>query len=388
MEISLEDDERTLTMVEDLCGEDVAGNASSLSPAPLADNRDAAAADTSSKSVKDNKEKILTELEDAMAKITVVHADLGEFFAIQQKSRFLVSREKLLELAGDKCKFTVDDHVCGGELHFHTQEVGTVLEITCSCDNNHFRKWTSSEVLDYKNNNRVFVNDSMLAASVIVSGNNYAKFKLLCQALGLSLISESTFLRFQKHCAAPVVEEVWRDMNNVVKQVFKAYEDICLCGDGRNDSPGHSARYCVYTLMEHFTNAIIDFEVIDKRETGGNSTTTEKEALRRLLENLVTVFPFDELTTDASPTVIKLVRDLKGELRTCRFLHHRQTVVTVFVMSLLCQYNSFHIYQGLSLLRARKNGNKVAFNERLENTLRIWIITLLIKLNTVQFTCI
>ena len=336
MEISVEDDERTLTMVEDLCSEDVAGNSSCHLPAPLADDDwDAAAgaaaagaaaagaaaagaaaavADTSSKSVKDNKEKILTQLEEAMKKLTAVNADLVEFITIQQKSRFLVSKEKLLELAGDKCKVTVDNHVCGRELRFITREVGTVLEITCSCENNHFSKWTSSEVLDYKNNNRIYVNDSMLAASVIVSGNNYAKFKLLCQALGLSLISESTFLRFQKHCAAPVVEEVWRDMNNVVKEVFKAYEGICLCGDGRNDSPGHSARYCVYTLMEHFTNAVIDFEVIDKRETGGNSTTMEKEALRRLLENLVTVFPFDELTTDASSTVIKLVRDLKGEL--------------------------------------------------------------------------
>jgi len=45
----------------------------------------------------------------------------------------------------------------------------------------------------------------------------------------LSLINQSTFLHFQKHCPAPVVEEVWRDMNNVVKQIFKAYEDICLC---------------------------------------------------------------------------------------------------------------------------------------------------------------
>ena len=207
----------------------------------------------------------------------------------RQKSRFLVSKEKLLELAGVKCKVTVDDHTCGKELNFNTREVGTVIEITCSCDNNHFSKWTSSEVLDYKNNNRIYVNDSMLAASVIVSGNNYGKFKLLCQALGLSLISESTFLRFQKHCAAPVVEEVWRDMNNVVKEVFKAYEDICLCGDGRTYSPGHSVRYCVYTLMEHFTSAVIYFEVIDKQETGGNSTTMEKEALRRLLENLVTI---------------------------------------------------------------------------------------------------
>ena len=37
------------------------------------------------------------------------------------------------------------------------------------------------------------------------------------------------------------MEEVWRDMNNVVKQVFKVYQNICLCGDGRNDSLGHSA---------------------------------------------------------------------------------------------------------------------------------------------------
>lgn len=81
------------------------------------------------------------------------------------------------------------------------------------------------------------------------------------------------------------MEEVWRDMNNVVKEVFKAYEDICLCGDGRTYSPGHSVRYCVYTLMEHFTSAVIYFEVIDKQETGGNSTTMEKEALRRLLGN-------------------------------------------------------------------------------------------------------
>jgi len=69
VKISLEDDERTLTMVEDLCSEDVAGNASSLLPARLADDKDAAAAPghTSNKGVKVNKEKVLTELEEAMA---------------------------------------------------------------------------------------------------------------------------------------------------------------------------------------------------------------------------------------------------------------------------------------------------------------------------------
>ena len=66
--------------------------------------------------------------------------------------------------------------------------------------------------------------------------------------------------------------------------------------------------------MEHFTNIVVDLEVIDRRETGGNSTGVEKEALRKLLERMVTIFPFHELTTDASPTIIKLVRDLKGGL--------------------------------------------------------------------------
>lgn len=57
---------------------------------------------------------------------------------------------------------------------------------------------------------------------------------------------------------------------------------------------------------------VVDFEVVDKRETGGNSTTMEMEALRRLLKRMATGFSFDELTTEASPSIIKLVRDLKG----------------------------------------------------------------------------
>ena len=66
-------------------------------------------------------------------------------------------------------------------------------------------------------------------------------------------------------------------------------------------------------MLEHFTSAVVDFKVIDKWETGGNSTTMEKEAMRRLLEKLAGVFPFLELTTDASPSAIKLVRELKGK---------------------------------------------------------------------------
>ena len=54
------------------------------------------------------------------------------------------------------------------------------------------------------------------------------------------------------------------------------------------------------------------FEILDSRETGGNSVAMEREGLRRLLERLSKTLPFSELVTDASTTIMKLVRETKG----------------------------------------------------------------------------
>ena len=265
-----------------------------------------------SKQVEENKRNILVALQSSFNDLTNIGEELRNFAMLHERSRYIVSLEKLLELAGSKCCFEVNGLPCHTVLTHSSNKVGGNVEVTSRCVNGHSKKWVSSEVLSDKKCQPVYLNDSLLPAAILVSGNNYEKFGLLCKALGLNIVSKNTFLRFQKHCAAPVIEEVWGEMNELVKKAFKDFEGVCLCGDGQNDSPGHSARYCVYTIMEHFTTVVVDFEVVDKRETGGNSTTMEKEALRRLLERMATVFPFDELTTDASPSIIKLVRDLKG----------------------------------------------------------------------------
>ncbi|KAK3751371.1 hypothetical protein QZH41_010466 [Actinostola sp. cb2023] len=64
--------------------------------------------------------------------------------------------------------------------------------------------------------------------------------------------------------------------------------------------------------MDHFLHTIIDITVVDKREAGGASTTMEKMALKRLLERMMVKLHLSELTTDASATIMKLVRDLKA----------------------------------------------------------------------------
>jgi len=41
---------------------------------------------------------------------------------------------------------------------------------------------------------------------------------------------------------------------------------VTLIGDGRCDSPGHSAKYCTYTFMEPESGKIVDSEVISVTE--------------------------------------------------------------------------------------------------------------------------
>ena len=49
----------------------------------------------------------------------------------------------------------------------------------------------------------------------------------------------------------------------------------CLTGDGRNDSPGHCARYCCYFVIDQFVKVIVDLEFMDCREVKGISTNME-----------------------------------------------------------------------------------------------------------------
>jgi hypothetical protein len=90
-------------------------------------------------------------------------------------------------------------------------------------------------------------------------------------------------------------------------------ESIILCGDGRNDSPGHCAKYCTYVMMEQILNVIVDLEIIDKREVGGISTNMEVFGLRKLLERIVGKLVINEFVSDASTAVIALVRKMKGK---------------------------------------------------------------------------
>ena len=78
-----------------------------------------------------------------------------------------------------------------------------------------------------------------------------------------------------------------------------------FCGDGRCDSPGKSAKYCTYSMMESESNKISHIETIDKREVNLKSPNMEREAFKRSTEYLISRgIKITEVVTDASTAVI------------------------------------------------------------------------------------
>ena len=86
-------------------------------------------------------------------------------------------------------------------------------------------------------------------------------------------------------------------MENWLKISNKTFDFI---GDGRNDSPGHCAQYCSYSLMDNTTKRILTLQTIDKRMTGRKSAAMEKVGFQAAMADLkakgVTVV---EVVTDA-----------------------------------------------------------------------------------------
>lgn len=224
---------------------------------------------------------------------------------LSQKQKVIATLDKVMELIPKQCK------ICGEIVTVQHTMSGAVVTIQWNCTYGHADSWTSSEVLAVKNNQKVYVNNVQLCAAILLSGNNFQKFNFFAKFLGLSSISESLFCRVQKLYCHPAIQNLWSNVKEAIHGHLPS-TDVTLAGDGRNDSPGHTARYCVYTLMEESSKLVVDLEVVDKRETGGKSAAMEKIALSRLLRRLKDVIAISHLVTDASTSVKVLVRDMKG----------------------------------------------------------------------------
>ena len=102
--------------------------------------------------------------------------------------------------------------------------------------------------------------------------------------LRICFLSDKIFYTIQDPYLFPVINEFWQWEQNIVFNDLKG-KDLWLPGDGRCDSPRHSAKYGTYTMIDQITDKIVDFQVVQVSEVT-SSNAMEREGFARCMENI------------------------------------------------------------------------------------------------------
>ena len=103
------------------------------------------------------------------------------------------------------------------------------------------------------------------------SGQTHGHISQFAEFMNLKFISHTTYNKIQRQCLMPVVKHTLTSLQEVeLRKIREQNRPLRLAGDGRCDSPGFSAKYCTYSLLDIETQHILMFVVIKVTETGSS----------------------------------------------------------------------------------------------------------------------
>ncbi|XP_793036.5 uncharacterized protein LOC588250 [Strongylocentrotus purpuratus] len=184
--------------------------------------------------------------------------------------------------------------------------MGTMVIVNAECYScGKMWKWESQPYF-----HRTPAGNVLLSASTLFAGGSWKKVERILGNLRVACISEQTFYGIQRTILQPVIEKKWvQDQQKVVQQLVAAATPLTLAGDGRADSPGHSAKYGVYTGLEVKINKIVDLELVQSNEVK-SSYHMELEGFKRLQAFLASNgLDIGKLITDRHLQLAKYVRE-------------------------------------------------------------------------------
>lgn len=173
---------------------------------------------------------------------------------------------------------------------------GTLLHIEVQCLSGH-------TILDWQSQpqvGRMAAGNLLFCASTLFSGQTFAHVQSIAEFLNLKFFSHTTFYDIQHTNLIPVIMAAWEThQQSLFTTLHQQGQPLRLCGDGRMDSPGFSAKYCCYSLMDMDSDKVLAFAIVDVTETGGKSTNMEVLAFERCLKQLLdNGFIVDVVATD------------------------------------------------------------------------------------------
>ena len=137
---------------------------------------------------------------------------------------------------------------------------------------------------------------------------------------GIADAIKISFYQAHKKFLYPVIYRMFTDRKEkICDRVRKKNTDgvnVVFCGDAQFDSPGYSAKYCTYTIMDCETNEVVDFSILQKGQvSGGLEHQTFRDVWARLVteENLIAT----DLVIDRQATIAKIVQDHYPNFSRC-----------------------------------------------------------------------
>ena len=164
--------------------------------------------------------------------------------------KFLVFESKLFELF-EKCSMCLAPSVPRIE-----KIVGSMIVIVAKCANGHSMTWMSQQcdgMLPWGN--------MICVASTLFTGSNPARVDSFFNHAGVLYMSLKTYYKLQRLYLAPAVNRCWENEQHSLLKSLQG-RSINVGGDARCDSPGHSAKYGTYHLVELNLNKVLAVELV------------------------------------------------------------------------------------------------------------------------------
>ena len=99
----------------------------------------------------------------------------------------------------------------------------------------------------------------LLSVAILFAGALPTKTLRVLDFLGCAAIKPWAFYEHQR---CYLHQAISNEQMTMVKNLHEFDEPLSLRGDGRSDSPGHSAKYGAYTLMDLHHNMVLDVELV------------------------------------------------------------------------------------------------------------------------------
>ena len=178
-----------------------------------------------------------------------------------------------------------------------------MITVKISCMSGHTVTWESQPRVK-----GTAAGNLLIIAAIVFSGNTYKHTADFAKHLNLQFVCSSSYYRIQKNFIFPVVQKAWKKNQAEVVKQLKQSKSVDLCGDGRCDSTGHSAKYGTYTLMDEKSNLIVEFSLVQVTEVS-SSNAMEYEGCKRTLHSVIKEkVPVRCLTTDRHTTITAKMR--------------------------------------------------------------------------------